>query len=69
MARSAITPKFAIYNAKGDEIYRYSAAKLQQFEWRPRPQRNWSEKVNKQFTKEFNSKLKKELKVIGLSNP
>ncbi|CAI2387208.1 unnamed protein product [Moneuplotes crassus] len=62
MIRAQTTPKFTIYNAKGDEIYSYSVPKLQQFAWRPRPIRNWSEKVEKEFQKEYNSKLKKVLK-------
>jgi len=54
--------KFGIYNAKGDLMYSYQSPKVQQFLWRPRPTRNWTDKIEKEFKKEFRN-IKKSLKV------
>lgn len=50
---------FKIHDAKGDTLFSYSNAKLQQFSWRPRPYRFWSEEEEKAFKKEYKKTLRK----------
>jgi len=58
------TFKFSIHDAKGELLYSYSNLKLQQFEWRPRPIRTWTEKNNREFKKEY----KKDLRRVIIEN-
>lgn len=53
--------KFTIHNAKGDQLYSYSSAKLQQFLWRPRPTRTWPEKTEKDFKNQYKKDLRKQI--------
>lgn len=53
--------RFTIHDAKGEQLYTYSSQKLQQFAWRPRPQRNWTEKQKREFKKLYKNSLRKEI--------
>lgn len=52
---------FKIFTAKGDELYSHMSKTLHQFEWRPRPQRNWEDKAQKEFKKQYKADIRKQI--------
>uniref|UniRef100_A0A7S3J327 Eukaryotic translation initiation factor 3 subunit B n=1 Tax=Euplotes harpa TaxID=151035 RepID=A0A7S3J327_9SPIT len=56
---TVVSYNFKIHNAKGDELHSFTSKSLHQFEWRPRPLRNWNDKQEKEFKKLYKNELRK----------